>query len=323
MKSIQFYIWIVAFFSASIGIGASPYSVNHALPAPVIFAPGIISTADDDAHVTFMPDGQTLYFIKDTPNFNHWTICTSHHTSKGWSVPEVAPFSGQYNDADVFITKDGNTLFFISDRPFNGQARDNTDIWMMKKSASGWGEPKHIDELSSPGNDWFPTMADNGTLYFGSERRSGNKGPEGTADIWRSRFIDGHYTEPENLGDVINTPSEDIEAYVAPDEHYILFSSKGRKDTHGSYDLYVSYNHNGQWSEPQNLGDSINSKGWEFGAKISPDGRYLFFTSNRGFTDEPLQQRLNFKELSEKLHNPGNGLRDIYQIDISALHLKP
>jgi Tol biopolymer transport system component len=306
----------------AVAYAASPYTVNHALPAPVVFAPGI-SSGDDEAHVTFTPDGKTLYFIKDTPNFNRWTICISHFVNGRWSPPEVAPFSGQYNDADVFITRDGNTLFFVSDRPVSGQPRDNTDIWMMKKSGAAWSDPQHIDELSSPGNEWFPTAADNGTIYFGSERRPGNKGPEGTADLWRSRYMNGHYSEPENLGDAINTASEDIEAYVAPNESYIIFSSKGRKDTHGSYDLYVSYKRNGKWSEPQNLGDVINSKGWEFGAKISPDGKYLFFTSNRGFTDTPLVRPLNYKDLIDKIRNPGNGLRDIYQVDVSALHLQP
>ena len=47
----------------------------------------------------------------------------------------------------------------------------------------------------------------------------------------------------------------------------------------------------------------------------------VFLTSNRGFADKPLEKRLSYKELLQKLHSPGNGLRDIYKIDVSALNL--
>ncbi len=70
-----------------------------------------------------------------------------------------------------------------------------------------------------------------------------------------------------------------------------------------------------------NLGDTINSAGWDFCPKVSPDGKWFFFTSNRSFADKPLEKRLSYRELLQKLHSPGNGLRDIYKIDISALNL--
>ena len=74
-------------------------------------------------------------------------------------------------------------------------------------------------------------------------------------------------------------------------------------------------------TKPVNLGDKINSAAWDFSPKVSPDGKWFFFTSNRGFADKPLEKRLSYKELLQKLHSPANGLRDIYKIDISALNL--
>ena len=145
--------------------------------------------------------------------------------------------------------------------------------------------PEHIAATSSPRNDWFPTVADNGTLYFGSGRREGNLGAEGSNDLWRSRLVDGHYAPPENLGPSVNGPSSETEAYVAADESYLIFSSSGRRDSRGADDIYISYRRGDRWSEPRNLGDAVNSAGSEFGAKPSPDGKYLFFSSNRGFTD--------------------------------------
>ena len=102
----------------------------------------------------------------------------------------------------------------------------------------------------------------------------------------------------------------------------MIVAAAGRQDGKGAFDLYVSYNNKGAWTRPENLGDTINSSGWDFSPKISPDGKYLFFTSNRGFADKPLERRLTYEELIAHLHRSGNGLRDIYQVDINALKLK-
>lgn len=287
---------------------------------PIIFAPGILSTGDDDAHPTFTSDGRTVYFVKSTPKFNHWTTVVSHFEDGNWSTPDVVSFSGRYRTGGVSFSKDQSTLFFVSNRPVKeGIYKEDTDIWKVEKTANGWGEPQHIEILSSPGNEWFPTVASDGTIYFGSERQENNRGPRGTTDLWRSRLVDGQYTEPENLGDAINTPGEDIEGYIAPDESFLIFSSSGYDDTRGAYDLYISYNQDAVWSKPQNLGDMVNSVGWEFGPRLSPDGKYLFFTSNRSFFDKPLERRLNYHELQEKIRKPGNGLNDIYKIDAGVL----
>jgi len=295
---------------------AAPYTASKPLPVATVFQPGVISTADDESHPTFTPDGTTLYFLKNSPTFNHWTIVASRWKNGRWDTPIVAPFSGRYNDADVFIAKDGS-IFFISNRPFDGKEHADNDIWRMRKTKDGLAEPERIAEVSSPRNEWFPTVADNGTLYFGSSRESGI----GATDLWRSRLVDGHYTAPENLGPTINTKGSDTEAWIAPDESTLVFSSNGYPDTRGADDIYVAHREGDGWSTPRNLGDAVNSAGSEYGAKPSPDGKYLFFCSNRGFSDKPLDRKLDYAELTAKLHAPGNGLNDIYQVDMSAIGL--
>jgi len=294
---------------------AAPYTAKGPLPVATVFQPGVISTADDESHPTFTPDGTTLFFLKNTPTFRHWTIVESHYANGRWGTPEVAPFSGQYNDADVFLAKDGS-VFFISNRPVDGTPRNDTDIWVMRRNGAGYAEPEHIDAVASPKYEWFPTVADDGTLYFGSGRTEGSHG--GT-DIWRSRLVDGKYQSPENLGPVINTVGNDTEAWIAPDQSYMIFSTDGRKDTRGADDIYVSHRNGDSWTEPRNLGDAVNSAGSEYGAKPSPDGKYLFFCSNRSLADKPLDHRLDYSQLTRTLHAPGNGLNDIYQVDMSAL----
>ena len=298
---------------------ASPYGSPKPLPNPIVFGEGIISTADDESHPAFTPDGRTLYFMKNSPSFNHWTIIVSQYAGGRWGPPEVTPFSGRYSDADPFITSDGKRFFFISTRPVQGKPRKDTDIWMMERTASGWSEPEHLGyPVNSDANEWFPTVTDKGTLYFGSEREGG----KGRADIWRSELKGGRYGDPENLGETINSPAGEVEPYIAPDERLMIVAAAGRPDSLGAFDLYVSYKRNGAWTRLENLGDGINSRGWDFSPKISPDGKYFFFTSNRGFADEPLEKRLTYKELMAYLHSPRNGLRDIYQVDTSALKLQ-
>jgi Tol biopolymer transport system component len=69
------------------------------------------------------------------------------------------------------------------------------------------------------------------------------------------------------------------------------------------------------------LAIKINSGGNEYSPTISPDGKYFFWTSTRGFADKPLEKRLNYQELTNRLRSPGNGLGDIYQIDMDVLRI--
>jgi len=299
----------------------APYASPKPLSQPVVFAPGVISTGDYESHPAFTPDGNTLYFLKNTPTFSFWTIVESHFRNRRWSEPEVASFSGQYSDADPFITADGSKLFFISNRPVKAgeEAKEDMDIWVMEKTGSGWGEPRNLGEtVNSSGSEWYPTLASDGTLYFGSDRPGG----KGKTDLYRSRFKDGAYQQPENLGAPVNTEFQEYEPFVSPDQSFIIFMSL-RPKGHGQSDLYITYNRNGVWIEPANLGDRINSPGSEYSPKISPDGRYFFYSSTKATVgQEPFERRQNYRELVEKLRSPGNGLGDIYQVDLSAVGIQ-
>lgn len=323
--------WPIALMCAVAALAAGgpqppPYAADRPLPEPVLFAPGQISTGDDESHQTFSADGRRLFFLKNSPDFRHWTVVVSDLANGRWQTPEVAWFSGQYDDADVAFTSDESALYFVSTRPAvpGGPARPDTDLWRISRIAGGgWGEPARIAELSSDGNEWYPALTASGTIYFGSERRQGNRGPEGTSDLWRARPARDGFDAPENLGPAINTAGNDIEAWVAPDERFMILASNGFLDSRGAYDLYVSYQCDGVWTAPRNLGDRINSPGWDFAPRVSPDGRYLFFTSNRTSINRPPDRRLDYRGLLARIRGSGNGLRDIYQVDYSALGLRP
>lgn len=233
----------------SIDQAKHPYASDKPLGEPTLFGEGVISTGDFDSHPAFTPDGRTLYFVRSAPSFNHWTILVSRFGNGKWSEPEVAFFSGQYSDADPFITPDGSRFYFISDRPVAGEAKSDTDIWMMNKTANGWSEPKNLGApVNSETNEWYPTVAANGTIYFGSERAGG----KGGSDLYRCRLTNGKYEAAENLGDMINTASNKFEGFIAPDENYLIFVAAGHPEGRGGLDLYFTYQRDGKWTKPVN-----------------------------------------------------------------------
>jgi Tol biopolymer transport system component len=283
---------------------------------PTLFGPGTISTGDMELNAAFTPDGRTLYFTKRTPKYQLWTILVSTLKGNRWSVPRVAEFSGQYGDFDPFISPDGSQLFFSSNRPVPGKAKPDFDIWMVKKTAAGWSTAVNLGaDVNTESQEYYPSVSKTGTLYFSSNREGG----KGSGDLYRSRLVNGKYSKPENLGDEINSKYFEGDPYIAPDESFLIFVSYNRPDGLGDGDLYVSLNQNGHWTPPKHLGAPINSSALDFCPNMSPDGKYFFFTSERGFADQPLTRPLTYEQLTKLIRSPGNGLGDIYQIDASVI----
>ncbi len=81
---------------------------------PELFAPGIVSTGQDEATPVFSPDGREFFYSAKTGPEKRLTIITSKIKEDVWTIPEIAHFSGKYYDAVSSISPDGNSLFFIS-----------------------------------------------------------------------------------------------------------------------------------------------------------------------------------------------------------------
>lgn len=108
---------------------------------------------------------------------------------------------------------------------------------------------------------------------------------------------------------------------MAPDQSYIIFSSSGRRDGTGpAGDLYISFRRaDGTWEAARNLGPLVNTDRTEFCPVVSPDGRYLYFTSDRSFADKPLEAALSTREWNARLDGPGDGFGDTWRVPMSAV----
>lgn len=295
--------------------------VTASAQKPELFAKDIISTGMYETHPAFSPSGDTVYFLRCMPDISVCTIYFSEKKNNDWSKPEVVPFSGQYQDVDPFVTKDGNSFYFASNRPLKkgGAVREDWDVWKVDKANGKWGEPVHLDSpVNSSASEYFPTIADNGNLYFGSSRSGG----KGGADIYVSRPVNGAYTTVENIGDSINTQDNEYEPYIAPDESFMIFMAT--PDRIGNADFYVSYKRYGYWTKAVKL-DAVNSSVTDWGGKMSWDGKYFYFGSSRSDIDTSipsLPQKENTEKFNKRLNEPGNSLGDIYRIKIFDLHLQ-
>ena len=226
-----------------------------------------------------------------------------------------AAILGEYRDSDPILAADGRTLYFVSHRPAQGLEANRFHAWAADRSAAGW---TNLHALQGPINEKvnseFISFAANGNEYFSSDRSGAS------FDVYRSRLVDGKYQPAEKSGPAINDGRYTIEAFVAPDETYILLGSFAQ-DSLGNADLYISYNEGGNWSKPVNFGPAINSKARDYSPRISPDGKYLLFSSERGFPTEPHDHPVTYEEFARRIHGTLNGLGNIYRVPLAdALH---
>ncbi len=240
---------------------------------PLVFAYDIISTVDlEHSPAIFTPDGNEVYWITARPpglNNSDWLnrALTMQRKNNRWSVPINSPYF--FNS----ISADGQKGLFWS--------HDKKDIFIVERQGDNWGDSKCLNILTRYPELQIavdPSITNNGTIYFMSINEE--LGIQYNYGIYRIKLINGEYADPELLPHSINLPPfQNWTPFIAPDENYLIFSSN-RDGQYGEGDLYISFHDNNtdMWSEPINMGETINTESQERLPGISPDGKYLFFT---------------------------------------------
>jgi hypothetical protein len=320
-------------FAAVGGVQKAPYDVGPVLE-PRLFAEDIVSTEDDEAGGTFSPDGTEFYFskvIQSTTFPRLGLLCVSRFRGRRWTEPEVLPFSGSYLDLLPQFAPDGKTLYFTSSRPVPGSGSRALRIFRVSRMGDRWAEPEPLPPpVNAEGSlNWGPSVTGNGTLYFASTREGGQ------SHLFRSCCAGGVFGEAEKLGPEVNSEFNERDPYVSPDETILIFASSGknlgdedRRETlkgggvlYARADLYVSTGGRGIWSKARHLEHGINSVAEEGAPCLTPDGKYLFFTSERSPFTVPEPHRLEAGEIHRMLHSTLNGHGNIFFVSRAALDL--
>lgn len=289
--------------------------LNQPMPGiePQLFAPRLVSDEFGNRDMAVSPTGDEIFYTLQTRGFS--AIIQVKKINGKWNEPETASFSGMYNDLEPAFSADGNILYFVSSRPLDksGKQKDY-DIWLVKKTNDGWGMPQNLGSpVNSAKDEYYPSVAKNGNMYF-------TRAVEGREeDIMLCRYSNGVYDTAVSLPDAINSDADEFNAFVDPDEQYIIYSVYGKKDF-GRGDLYISKkDKDGNWLPAQNLGDVVNTEGTDYCPYITPDKQYFFFTSNKSNLKTPFEKRQSLQSLKDLLHSPLNGSDNIYWIKAAVI----
>lgn len=291
---------------------------------PELFAPGIVTTAMYTRDTAITPDGKEIYFCAAVGGYA--TILVTREVNGRWTRPEVAPHMENPDrmNWEPCISPDGKKFFFLSylSDTGDGKTAGNQDIWVMDRTDRGWGKPYNLGPpVNTEKSEFFPSVTRDGTLYF-SRAEKGSL----ISYIYLSRLKNGKYTEPEKLPARVNSGESQYNAFVSPDEGYLIVPVSGREDSYGGTDYYIVFRDaEDNWSEPVNMGDTVNTPdGGEYSPYVSPDGKYFFFMSSRTQPDEEKPAKLSYGFFRMLYNKPQNGNSDIYWMDASIIeNLRP
>ncbi|MBC8045573.1 MAG: PD40 domain-containing protein, partial [Fimbriimonadaceae bacterium] len=245
-----------------------------------------INSRYDDMLPIISPDGKTLYFgrklhpenIGDEKRDDIWY--STLDVNNNWTTAQHygAPLNNEHHNFVSWISADDKTILLANDykNPGVGQR-----ISISTKNNNEWGFPKRlpVDDMYSE-NEYscYHANTEGTAILMAIEREI----TFGDMDIYVSmKRKNGSWTEPKNIGNVINTAAKEGSVFIAADNKTIYFSSEGFSG-YGGFDMYLSRRLDDtwlNWSEPVNLGKKINSKADDFYYTIPASGDYAYFSS--------------------------------------------
>lgn len=179
------------------------------------------------------------------------------------------------HDAVVGISSSGKTLFVY-------QGKNGGDILICRLDKRGaYGPPEKFPaDINSPYTESSASVSPDGnTVYFVSNRPNGSKG--GFDIFYCEKDAKGKWSQPKNIGSVINTSGNETAVWAHPDGKTLYFSSDGH-DTFGGADIFRSVlQDKGRWSKPEQLGFPLNSAGDDFIGSVSADHKRFYLSLSR------------------------------------------
>jgi outer membrane protein OmpA-like peptidoglycan-associated protein len=267
--------------------------------SPVPFEPKNLGENINTINAEYSPvltaDGQTLIFTRKQPRTNpehliygkeYEDFYISFLEDGKWTeaVNLGEPINTLRNEGAQSITADGRHLYFTAcGRP---DGFGSCDIYYSFRIGNQWSQPQNLGPIINS-NKWDsqPSISPDGQTLFFTSGRNGNRGH---MDIWFSEKNDeGHWTTPENMGDIINTSGREMSPFIHPDNQTLYFASDGHPGMGGLDLFFTKKDENGEWGNPINLGYPINTHADEMSLFVSSSGKEAYFASDLlgGFGD--------------------------------------
>jgi len=263
-------ILVVCMASCSSHNTGIPYPTPTPDSLPRVFLPGIVSKNGLDFNACFSVDQKIFYFSRSRNR--KYVIYETVFKDNKWQPETVSPlFDTSYSNADLFVAPD-NAIYFISNRPKDkSDTTGDYDIYRMIKQGNDYSAPEYLAGVNSDSTEYYVSVARSGNIYFASYR-------EGNLDLFMGKKTANGYEKPVNLGVLVNSFFDEHDPLIAPDESFLVFTST-RAGGFGEADLYITHKTNGQWENPRNMGNGINTKTYEYCPYLTPDGKYFFYSS--------------------------------------------
>ncbi len=187
-----------------------------------------------------------------------------------WDRPR--PWPGSEDGRDPALSPDGRWLVFAV-----GERGLNAELWAAELEGDGPLEAHPLAGLNSPVDDLAPVFAA-GALYFASDRTGG----AGGLDLWRVPYRDGSFAAPEPLEPGINTPADECDPAPLPGTDALLLSSNRSRAARADFELYRAERDASGGGFRCSPLDELNTPFDEREPALAPDGRCLYFSSDRG-----------------------------------------
>ncbi|MFO7935885.1 MAG: OmpA family protein [Bacteroidales bacterium] len=262
---------------------------------------GEVNSRYDDYNPIFAHDDTALFFTsrrpveksKRNPIDNKYNEDIYRSPVSGSEFEEAVrldkPFNTSHNDALVGISPEGDRLYIYKGHINGGEIR----VSSLKPEKGKWTRLKKLPRKlrSKEGETTASLSPDGKEFYFVSRNEDLTRGGK---DILVSRLDEkGKWSEPRNLGGLINTRYDEEGVFISPDGKYLYFASQGHNSM-GGFDVFRSLRQeNGAWSTPENLGYPINT----------PDDELFFITDQSGIYG-----------YYSAIRDGGEGAKDIYKV---------
>ena len=176
-------------------------------------------------------------------------------------------------ESSITLSSDGNIAYFVKSTP----DLSFRVILVSRLEKGKWTTPE-VAPFSGEYSDTDPCLSPDGTkLYFASRRPIEGATPKADHDLWLVEKTNTGWSEPRHLNAPVNTESQELSPSVTSDG--TLYFSSNRAGGKGATDIYRSKLVDGNYSAPENAGDSINTPGPELQVFVTPDDNILLFAA--------------------------------------------